>query len=31
MLNQRIEVRLPDDTLLIAEANEKSDYPSINI
>lgn len=31
MINQRIEMRLPDDTLLIAEANEKSDYPSINI
>lgn len=31
MLNQRIEMRLPDDTLLIAEATEKSDYPSINI
>ena len=31
MLNQKIEMRLPDDTLLIAEATEKSDYPSINI
>lgn len=31
MINQRIEMRLPDDTMLIAEAAEKSDYPSINI
>ena len=31
MINQRIEMRLPDDTLLIAEATENSDYPSINI
>lgn len=31
MLNQRIEMRLPDDTMLIAETTEKSNYPSINI
>ena len=31
MINQRIEMMLPDETILIAEATEKSDYPSINI
>lgn len=31
MINQRIEMKLPDETILIAEATEKSDYPSINI
>ena len=31
MINQRIEMRLPDDTLLIAEATENTDYPSINV
>ena len=31
MINQRIEMKLPDETMLIAEATEKSDYPSINI
>ena len=31
MINQRIEMKLPDETILIAETTEKSDYPSINI
>lgn len=31
MINQRIEMKLPDETILIVEATEKSDYPSINI
>ena len=31
MLNQRIEMKLADDTTLIAETEEKSDYPSMNI
>lgn len=31
MINQRIEMKLPDETFLIAEATEKSDYPSINV
>lgn len=31
MLKQRIEMKLPDDTTLIAESNQQSDYPSINI
>lgn len=31
MITQRIEMKLPDETLLIAEATENSDYPSINI
>ncbi|MBR0277918.1 MAG: hypothetical protein IJQ50_05620, partial [Clostridia bacterium] len=31
MINQRIEMKLPDETLLIAEATEDSDYPCISI
>lgn len=31
MLKQKIEMKLPDDTMLIAESDEYSDYPGISI
>lgn len=31
MLNQRLEMKLPDDTVLIAETTENSEYPGVSI